>query len=544
MGDVYTNPPQSRNEAILRATIDGTGYTAPPQSRIEDLLLELKEAIEQGGGAGGMSKDTYDPDDAVADAGGIAAYVDDEITDLHLGTASTKNSTSVVTSSSDLVESGAVKDIVGWGNKNKLPYFTEIKSISGVTVTPSNGRYSFTGTATDAVAIKYPVTLPINSGVYRFIADGYGYIANSNISLYYNDNGTTKALAPNETIDLSLYPILSIAFFAGANVTVNYQNIGLMLVKESESDKSFEPYHESVEEYIPQVVSDAVGWDYTEQIDYSNYEDKSNTSHALTATGIRIYSTSNGTYRGGFLYIPNYPKKDTLRLITDIVVASGTGYIGFYGSNNNSDWTKIAEISSTTVNTNVNLIIPPSNYVYYRIAFNCTMGTSSAGDVTFNNLSLKHDNVDEQKADNSVIAPVENGTTASQAYAVRSHFIRDGKFCTVTTAISSGESLVGSSKFTSGDVASELFSKNGNVYTGSYNDYTTDGIYFVSGTLTNLPEADVNNCVLMVKGKSDGSIVIQTVFRATASSGSAMYIRRYANNAWSSWYKYEGTIIS
>lgn len=50
MGDIYTNPPQSRNEAILRATIDGTEYTAPPQSRIEDLLIELKSAIEGGGG--------------------------------------------------------------------------------------------------------------------------------------------------------------------------------------------------------------------------------------------------------------------------------------------------------------------------------------------------------------------------------------------------------------------------------------------------------------------------------------------------------------
>lgn len=51
MGDMYTNPPQSRNEAILRATIDGTEYTDPPQSRIEDLLIELKEAIEEGGGS-------------------------------------------------------------------------------------------------------------------------------------------------------------------------------------------------------------------------------------------------------------------------------------------------------------------------------------------------------------------------------------------------------------------------------------------------------------------------------------------------------------
>lgn len=52
MSEIYTDPPQSRNEAIIKATIDGTEYTAPPQSRMEDLLLELKEAIEQGGGGG------------------------------------------------------------------------------------------------------------------------------------------------------------------------------------------------------------------------------------------------------------------------------------------------------------------------------------------------------------------------------------------------------------------------------------------------------------------------------------------------------------
>lgn len=50
MSTLYTDPPQSRNEAIIKSTIDGTQYTDPPQSRMEDLLLELKEAIEQGGG--------------------------------------------------------------------------------------------------------------------------------------------------------------------------------------------------------------------------------------------------------------------------------------------------------------------------------------------------------------------------------------------------------------------------------------------------------------------------------------------------------------
>lgn len=41
-GVQYSNPPQSRNEAILESIVEGTQYTAPPQSRIEDLLLQIK----------------------------------------------------------------------------------------------------------------------------------------------------------------------------------------------------------------------------------------------------------------------------------------------------------------------------------------------------------------------------------------------------------------------------------------------------------------------------------------------------------------------
>lgn len=140
MGDVYTNPPQSRNEAILRAIIDGIEYTDPPQSRIEDLLLELKEAIEQGGtGEDDMKKSVYDSDDSVASAGGIKMFVNQKIGTLPqrvgslettagvlqgevasiedtldtLGTAAKKNATNAVTAgSTDLVESGAVKTAI------------------------------------------------------------------------------------------------------------------------------------------------------------------------------------------------------------------------------------------------------------------------------------------------------------------------------------------------------------------------------------------------------------------------------------------------
>lgn len=49
-GVQYSNPPQSRNEAILESIIEGTQYTDPPQSRMEDLLIQLKRVIEEGGG--------------------------------------------------------------------------------------------------------------------------------------------------------------------------------------------------------------------------------------------------------------------------------------------------------------------------------------------------------------------------------------------------------------------------------------------------------------------------------------------------------------
>lgn len=52
-GVQYTDPPQSRNEAILDDTINGTPYTDPPQSRMEALLKELNELIIAGGGGGG-----------------------------------------------------------------------------------------------------------------------------------------------------------------------------------------------------------------------------------------------------------------------------------------------------------------------------------------------------------------------------------------------------------------------------------------------------------------------------------------------------------
>lgn len=46
----YTDPPQSENEEILVSILNRTSYEKPPKSRFSDLLLKLKAFIEGGGG--------------------------------------------------------------------------------------------------------------------------------------------------------------------------------------------------------------------------------------------------------------------------------------------------------------------------------------------------------------------------------------------------------------------------------------------------------------------------------------------------------------
>lgn len=53
----------------------------------------------------------------------------------------------------------------------------------------------------------------------------------------------------------------------------------------------------------------------------------------------------------------------------------------------------------------------------------------------------------------SVVGPVENSTTASKAYAVGEHFIRNDKFCTAIAAIASGATLTLNTNYVEGTIA-------------------------------------------------------------------------------------------
>lgn len=71
-GTQFEPPPQSRDEEILYATLQGQPYTNKPESRIEDLYIQLKEAIETSSGATLIEKSitangTYSASDDDAD---------------------------------------------------------------------------------------------------------------------------------------------------------------------------------------------------------------------------------------------------------------------------------------------------------------------------------------------------------------------------------------------------------------------------------------------------------------------------------------------
>lgn len=456
MGDIYTNPPQSRNEAILRATIDGTEYTAPPQSRIEDLLLELKKAIEQGGGAGGMSKDTYDPDGAVATAGGIAAYVDDEITDLHLGTASTKNSTSVVTESSDLVESGAVKDAivgtVGWiGGRNLLPLTLEnLKAVNTYGIWNgniyTNAGTTFTiytdsqGCVTDIkvnritaplrnidlyIGGEYGNTAPfIESGEYTFSIDNPKFNLYVGYSTSWADmTNSSKTVNAENGISWSLLRI-------AVDATVDNDSVHIQLEKGSTAT-AYEPYHASVNE----TLRDA------EVVEGNLF--------TLTNSTDNKYVTVDGSVldnTGWILtdYIAIGSEKST---VLNLGATGNSPAIAFYNASKQF-------IGGIQYGGQVSLkFVTPLNTAYCRV--------SVAKPYTYVELYvIPLKDVVPTKADNSVIAPVENGATASQAYAVGEHFTRDGAFCTCTQAIAQGGSFILNTNYTTGDVAEFLIPVN------------------------------------------------------------------------------------
>ena len=164
-----------------------------------------------------------------------------------LGSAAFKNSTSVVTESSDLVESGAVKDIVGWGNVNLFDINTAL-----------NGYIDAEGNFVSYASFKASDYLPIKAGEaytlsYNRFTTEFG--TGMRIAWYQADKTfirrdgitetsalgkkSTSAVAPENAV----YARISNPYWG--NVGNNSADIQFEV---GSTATAYEPYHASVEE--------------------------------------------------------------------------------------------------------------------------------------------------------------------------------------------------------------------------------------------------------------------------------------------------------
>lgn len=143
----------------------------------------------------------------------------------------------------------------------------------------------------------------------------------------------------------------------------------------------------------------------------------------------------------------------------------------------------------------------------------------------------------EQKCDNSVIAPTENGTTASQAYAVGSHAIRNDAFITWKNAKTQGETINDASDYTSGDISALNSAID---FSGDCNNLADGYVYYTSGG----SHAPSNYCIIQTISNFGNTVKTQKAVHV-AGGDNIVYIRSYVSGSgWSSWYKFEGTIVS
>lgn len=347
-----------------------------------------------------------------------------------LGTAAFKNSTSVVTDSTDLVESGAVKDIVGWGNKN-LCYYKGVNNTvvaqckNGVTYT-----FSLTSTGHGGVNLKKndnsgdEVTAIIMSEGRNSVT----FTADSDFNLFMNGYGRGGIGFTDDVSDLQLE--------VGSTAT------------------AYEPYHASVEE----TLRDA------EVIEGKN----------LLPVLLRTVKTLNtgGTWSGNTYTIGSltllfeeregYVTKITVNgssgndLITIqlsngwIPFVSGNYIVSGFGSANARTYVNPDHTAGYYDNGNgqvftVNTVLTcrlqiDANKSFTNIIVQPMIRLATETDSTYEPYYTPLKDVVPTKADNSVIGTVE-GATASKAWSVGEHFIKDGAFKEVTQPIASGGAI-------------------------------------------------------------------------------------------------------
>lgn len=196
---------ESRNEQILRATIDDEPYTAEPQSRIEELLIELKETIEQSGGGGGdidVDTDISDSSRNPVENRAIAAALAEKVNADDIADFMTENDV-------ETAINNAVGDIV------RFEYYL----CGQGEYDPNTGVPTVTGADTNHIYLT--PTAGTNLNMYAYINNAFTFLGTTEVDLdgYAKTEDLADVATTGSYNDLSNKPTIPTAVTVDSTIT-------------------------------------------------------------------------------------------------------------------------------------------------------------------------------------------------------------------------------------------------------------------------------------------------------------------------------------
>lgn len=236
--DYANEPNQSRSEDIIQSILDNTEYDEPARSRIEYLLVELKNAIE--GGGGGTGTDNYNELNNKPSINGTVLSGNKSLDNLGIQAKLTFDS-APTEDSENPVESGGVYSALA-GKQDTISDLSTIRSgaAAGATaVQPADMASALSqkqdalstaqlsavnsGITTEDVAQiktnKNNILLISENNITKNYFDYYNAtIVNTYITKFTNNNDGTFTLKSNDATSGVVVPYISITLKAGQYV--------------------------------------------------------------------------------------------------------------------------------------------------------------------------------------------------------------------------------------------------------------------------------------------------------------------------------------
>jgi len=405
------------------------------------------------------------------------------------------------------------------GAKNLLPNNAVSTEYNGIIYTVNaDGTVTANGSTSSSSSNLKLCELSLTAGD-KYIVSG-GYNNKVRINIYLKSNPSTEILVTNTDYiwTVPATGVYAVQIYVNTNSTVTDAVISPMMRFDTDPDDTYVPYaltNKQLTDVVGQNVSDI---DAIEELIPSG----ASSSNKL-ATANDIPSLSNyveKSFTEGLL--KNDGTVDTTQYVSDVsgkadkVSGATSGdFAGLDANGNLADSGISADIvpsgaSSSNKLATVNDIPSLTNYVEK---------SQTAG-------LLKNDGTVDTtqyvsdisgKVDNSVVAPVESGATASQAYAIGEHFIKDGAFCTAKAAIASGATFTLDTNYTEGSIADAVVQSNWS--------YTTSGLTPTNCTILGGGYCKIGNLVIVnmrIKFTSTSGVTI-TGFPAYGNKTSNTY---------------------